>query len=245
MSAQEYLCGIHPVKIALEQGKRKIKQLFYYSSNKSIGQPIEEVLELARKRDVKVQLISKCDLNRFTHNETHQNVVLLTEPIKLCPLPIQECPSKGLYVGLEGITDPHNLGSIIRTCAFFNVPVILDSTCGNLSPVVSKASSGALEFYYGEKRIFQERKFASLTGFEMIASLPKEESVNPVKFDSLENDKRYILMIGNEGTGLKKSTISKCVRHIHIPGHFNSLNVSVATGIILHDILSKNILSKI
>jgi 23S rRNA (guanosine2251-2'-O)-methyltransferase len=237
MGIIEYLFGTHSVKIALEQGKRKIRQLFYYNSNKSINPTIAEILELARQRNIKSQLLSKCDLNRFTHNESHQNVVLLTEPIQLSPTP--KDPAKGVYIGLEGITDPHNLGSIIRTCAFFNVPVILDWTCGDLSSIVSKASAGALELYYGQDRIYREKKFADISGFELIASLPKEEIIDSFKFESIERDKRYILLVGNEGKGLRKSTIDKCLQQISIPGQFNSLNVSVATGIILHNILNK------
>lgn len=239
MNGQEILFGIHPVKIALEQGKRRITQLFYYSSNRSLNPSVGEILALAEKKGVKPQLVSKYDLNRFTQNEPHQNVAMLTGPINLDPFSLQNYPSQNFYVGIEGITDPRNLGSIIRTCAFFNIPIILDAACGKLSPLVSKTSAGALEHYNGQNRIFQAKNFNLISNLELIATLPKNSTNNLKELEEIEKNKMYILLVGNEGTGIKGSTINKCKWFINIPGHFDSLNVSVATGIILHKIQEK------
>jgi 23S rRNA (guanosine2251-2'-O)-methyltransferase len=239
MNVQEFLFGVHPVKIALEQGRRAIKQLFYYNSNRSLSPSTREILELAERKGINTRLVSKYDLYRFTNNETHQNVALRTEPISLKPFSLQSPLTKNFYVGIEEITDPRNLGSIIRTCAFFNIPIIIDSSSGTLSPLVSKTSAGALELYYGQNQILQTKNFSSLSNLELIASLPKNGNNHMKKLEMIERDKVYILLVGNEGDGLKRTTITASKWFVNIPGHFDSLNVSVATGILLHDILKR------
>lgn len=232
----ENLYGLHPVRLAIEGGRRKMRQLLAYDNYKN--PEVKALIEYATERGVPVQYTTKYELNRMVPDCTHQNVILQCEPLQLGEtnnLPLND----RLILGLEGITDPHNLGSIIRTCAFFSIPVILDRQCGLLSPVVSKSSAGALELFYSQNKLFKTSSFNSLKhNRTMIASVCSAGNAN---LKSLTDNLKYLLVMGNEGSGLKKSTLEKCTLLAHIPGHFPSLNVSVATGILLNSLLHPKI----
>lgn len=229
----EYLYGLHPVRLAIEGGKRKLKQLLVYDNHRNVD--LKKLIEIASAHGLPVQYTTKYELNRLLPDATHQNAVLQSEPIRLEESQSITALREPLVLGLEGVRDPHNLGSIIRTCAFYGVPLVVDNECSQLSPIVSKSSAGAFEILHAQGKIHRTQKFSSLSHDRiMIASVCTPEKGN---CPPLSPGKRYLLMMGSEGDGLKQRTLERCELFTHIAGNFPSLNVSVATGILLHSLL--------
>jgi len=165
---------------------------------------------------------------------------------------------KPLILLLDRIVDPGNLGGIIRTASFLGVSAVAISAQGSasFSPVVLKASTGASEdipiFSVNDPTSFaQDSKQAGWKVYAAVSPRPSTESFRPVSsmstedlVDPLEQDP-CILMVGGEGDGLPKYLRSKADVEIHIPARggnhiVDSLNVSVATGILCNAFLSQS-----
>jgi 21S rRNA (GM2251-2'-O)-methyltransferase len=144
-------------------------------------------------------------------------------------------------LALDEVTDPQNLGSILRSAFFFGVDevIICSKNSAPLSPVVSKASAGALEVMTVRSannlmRLLDESK---KTGWQVVGTSLGEDTM---PLDSLPLLQPTILVMGNEGHGLRQSIISRCDHKVHIPcgrgsnALVDSLNVSVATGVLLN-----------
>ncbi|RKF57693.1 putative rna methyltransferase [Erysiphe neolycopersici] len=168
---------------------------------------------------------------------------------------------KPLVLLLDHVLDPGNMGGMIRTASFFGISAIAISTrnCAAITPIVSKASAGASESsvlmsVHDSVEFVTESKKAGWYVFAAVAPPLTSDSLASHKILSLseqENinmlpDAPSIIMMGSEGDGLRQTLRSKADYQVYIPGYqestVNSLNLSVATGIICH-ILSRNIQS--
>ncbi|VEU70259.1 23S rRNA (guanosine(2251)-2'-O)-methyltransferase RlmB [Mycoplasmopsis glycophila] len=181
-------------------------------------------------------------LNKLT-KENHQGFVALIRPITYCDLPflIKNMPSNVLI--LDHIQDPHNLGAIIRTANAAGIKDIIlpKDNAAQINETVLKISSGGIintNFY----------RVSSLSA--TISKLQKEGywayattlDQNALPHTQVEYNKPTIIIVGNEGTGVSKSVLSVVDQTVYIKqfGNVQSLNVSVATGIILFDLINKN-----
>ncbi|KAI7907350.1 Alpha/beta knot methyltransferase [Cokeromyces recurvatus] len=164
-------------------------------------------------------------------------------------------PSNGrmpFWIALDEVQDPQNLGSILRTAYFFGVDGVLicSKNSAPLSPTVSKVSSGAVEMMdiYSATNLAKFLKESHTNGWEIIGAVgDAQPSFNPLQFRETY-DKPVILVLGNEGTGLRTNIRNECNRFISIPsaiaeeklnGSVDSLNVGVAAGIIISSALLK------
>ena len=112
----DYIYGIHPVREGL-RGKRQPLELFV--DEKGSGQRVEELLIIARERGVPVRQRQRQDLDRIADQPHHQGVVLSMEPFPYTEIEDllaewQDSGKTGFFLFLDGITDPHNLGAILR-----------------------------------------------------------------------------------------------------------------------------------
>lgn len=148
---------------------------------------------------------------------------------------------------LVKVIDPQNLGAIIRSAAYFDIPrMYLSDGCAPLTPVVSKASAGALEFFHPRISVCRKPNgfldAARSLGVQVLATgaagLPHVniQTVPPT-------GKRSLLLFGNEGGGLRRSILDRCGGTVNIPvapqiQHLglDSLNVSVAAALIMSQI---------
>jgi len=164
---------------------------------------------------------------------------------------------KPMVLFLDSIVDPGNLGGIIRTASFLGVSAVAIATRNSapFSPIVLKASSGASEnmvlFSVNKPAVFiQDSKLAGWKTFAAVApsaTMHSHGSVNSMSTDDLLDplwDDPCILMLGGEGDGLHKNLRSKADVELHIPGSgrshtVDSLNVSVAAGVLCNAFLSK------
>lgn len=148
-----------------------------------------------------------------------------------------------LWVALDEVQDPQNMGAIIRTCVFFGVDGIVttEHRSAPLNSTVSKASAGALEiapvFHPGNLSRFLEDSKAN--GWRVIGTGLDETSVsNSRPVSSLVMDAPTILVLGNEAKGLRDKIKASCDFHVKIDAvqesSVASLNVSVATALLVH-----------
>ena len=163
------------------------------------------------------------------------------------PPVISSPPSRnGIFVFPVNLLDPQNLGSIIRSAAFYGCAGLITSlkhSC-DYTPIVSKASAGSMELFDGlfrTKSPLQFIKSAKESGFHVIGTGLSRE-IKPVNNSNPCNPK-ILLLLGNEGAGLSPEILSLCDENLVIPSrnpsYLDSLNVGVATGILLDRLQNK------
>ncbi|XP_062298585.1 rRNA methyltransferase 1, mitochondrial [Scomber scombrus] len=250
----EILFGIAPCVLALTQGRRKARKLFVKDGETSNRASVIKVCEEAHQRGVQVQRVSKKDLDIMCAGRVHQGVCL--QASRLNYLTKDSTPKTGndtipLWLVLAGVQDPMNLGAILRSAYFLGVDGVassLRSSCP-LSPVVSKASSGAMEAIgvYGYENLEDMLKLKVAQGWQVVGTVGAEapECQIPVtQCSDFKMTRPTLLLMGGEGEGLSQKLLSLCQTLLTIPAGrelypgIESLNVSVATAILLHSLLS-------
>ncbi|XP_037320608.2 rRNA methyltransferase 1, mitochondrial [Pungitius pungitius] len=251
----EVLFGVAPCLLALTQGRRRARKLFVKDGVASHRAAVLEVCEEAHRRGVQVQRISKKELDRMSSGRLHQGVCLQASPLAYLaedrdpPAPTGRDPP--LWLVLERVQDPMNLGAILRSAYFLGVDRVASSlrhSCP-LSPVVSKASSGVMEVIgvYGYESLQDMLKVKVARGWQVVGSVGAGAEEPPIPVTScldFRMTKPTVLLMGGEGEGLSRELLSLCQTLLTIPAGrelfpgVESLNVSVASGILLHALLS-------
>ena len=235
---RELLYGLQPVRAALRRRKRKFSELFIKIGKNNSGR-ISEIRKLAEEIGVPVNKVPVNRLKELCPDVVHQGVVLRCGLLPFSTISDLSLTLEGelpLIVVLDQIKDPHNLGAIIRTCGFFDVTAVVlskDHSCG-LTPVVSKSSSGVAEWLTvisttNLTRFLQKQK----TKGYWIVGLAEESNQS---LSQLERDKPLILVLGNEGRGVRPLIRKQCDWLVRITGNpqVSSLNVSNAAAIALN-----------
>ena len=149
---------------------------------------------------------------------------------------------KSLILVLDGVEDPHNLGAIIRSADAFDVDMIIIKEHGqvDVTPIVRKVSTGAIDHVKIVRVSSITRALEKLKeiGYWVYAA----DGSGDVDYSKISYDNKTVVVMGSEGFGISRLVLENSDFIIKIPmfGHVNSLNVSVATGIILAMIKSKN-----
>ena len=234
------IIGRKPVLEALN-AEEEIEQVYILFGQQ--GGIINAIRIAAKKRGIKCNQIPLERFNTYTPNQNAQGVIALKQDYKFSTLDkiILEAKKSSLplILILDEIHDPHNVGAILRSaeCSGVNGIIITKHHSATITSTVTKVSAGATEHL----KICQANNLSQTIdelkekGFWIVGS-------------SLENAKNYTevdykipiaLIVGNEEKGIRKLTASKCDFLVKIPmsGKIQSLNVSVATGIILFEIL--------
>jgi 21S rRNA (GM2251-2'-O)-methyltransferase len=146
-------------------------------------------------------------------------------------------------LALDEITDPQNLGSILRSAFFFGIDevILCSKNSSPLNSVVSKASAGALEVMTirSSSNLMRFLDDSKLTGWQVVGTSVDDSAV---ALETLSLAQPTILVMGSEGHGLRPTVLSRCNHKVFIPcgrassALVDSLNVSVASGILLNHI---------
>jgi 23S rRNA (guanosine2251-2'-O)-methyltransferase len=237
--------GIHPVIEALKAGKRQVNRL---SISKSRKKDLEEILRVANERRVQVHIVDDRQLDQLTSGGNHQGVLLDIESVKEWSLDdaLQAVDklAEQIWVALDEIEDPHNVGAIIRSAAAFGAQAVLipERRSAGFTPTVEKVAAGGAEVV----KIIQVGNFNQAllqlkeNGFWIYGAA--KTAVGKVKPQSLyvTNFARpTILVIGSEGKGLREKVAEKCDALVFIPqapGGVESLNASCAASVLLYEI---------
>lgn len=228
-------------------GKNVAKELF--NNNKTIykaylqenlkGSNIDNMLT---KNNVKTTYLSKKDLDKIT-KENHQGVILEIDDYNYYSLDeaLKNASSNPFIVILDHIEDPHNFGAIIRTCEAAKVDFIIipKNRSASVNATVMKTSAGALS----------NVKIVMVTNLNNTIKKLKDSGYwivgtdmdTNVSYDDLDYDMPICLIIGSEGFGMSKLVKDNCDFIVSIPmyGKVNSLNASVASAIIIYEVLEK------
>jgi len=236
--------GINPVCEALESGAGGIRKMIV--SRGRGGENRTRLLKLAERNKIEVEFREREYLDRLTGRAAHQGVLCFVPEFSYVALEDvmdhRQAPFRdSLVLVLDSVTDPQNLGTLIRSAHCFGVNgvVLPENRAASVSPAVVKASAGATQ----RTRIARVVNIAGAIdalkekGFWIYgAEAGDGEDIRRVHYQG-----HVALVMGSEGKGLRPLVKKKCDFLISIPlgGQINSLNVSVAAGVILFDIFTK------
>jgi 23S rRNA (guanosine2251-2'-O)-methyltransferase len=228
------VAGFHPVREVLEKRPRAVEALFVQRGRKDAR--VAGIETLARTAGVPVRLAAKEELDRLA-GRAHNGVAARVAERDYDA--VEDCLAgrKGqrCVLFLDEVTDPGNLGSVLRTAAAAGASVVLtERHSAGLNEAVAKTSAGALE-RVKVGRVVNAARFlgqAKEAGFWVYGAAMEGESLWSV---DLSGD--VVLCLGSEGAGLRRLTKETCDRLISIPMNSGtgSLNVSVAAGILLYE----------
>jgi 23S rRNA (guanosine2251-2'-O)-methyltransferase len=231
------LIGFHPVVEALKSGRTLDRIMIAKGAG---GPRIQEVVDLARTANIPVRFEDRGTLGRMAGNDTHQGIVALGAASKYAEFDEVAADAR-LVVVLDGVEDPHNLGAIVRTAhaAGADAIVIPQRRAVGLTETVAKTSAGALEYLPISRVTNINRTLEDLKkrGY-WIYGIDERGTEN---YDKVEWSTPTAIVMGAEGKGLHQQTKQHCDFLVRIPmaGEIASLNVSVATGIVLFQWRSK------
>ncbi|GEP66237.1 23S rRNA (guanosine(2251)-2'-O)-methyltransferase RlmB [Clostridium beijerinckii] len=238
---EDIVIGRNAVIEAL-RGERTIETL--YISNSKLEGSIKTIVGLAKENKILIKEVDKRKLDSMCGGEVHQGVIAKVTPYKYSEvsdiLDLAEKRGEAPFIViLDEVEDPHNLGSIVRTAELFGVHGIIlpKRRSASVSTTVYKSSVGAIEHV----------KIAKVTNLNSTIEELKEKGIWIYGADIRAEEYSYqvdfggpcAVIIGNEGRGISKLTVEKCDKLIKIPmvGKINSLNASVAGGIIMYEVL--------
>lgn len=225
------LYGLHTVAAALANPARRALRLV---ATRNAMHRLAEAGAVIPP-DLPAQIADPRELDRLLGAEAvHQGVMLETEP--LAPLQIADLAQARLVLVLDQITDPHNVGAILRSAAAFAADAVIVGRrhSPRESGVLAKAASGALDAVAliavaNVGRALEELKARGLT----CIGLDSEGTVN---LEDALSGGRIALVLGSEGKGLRQKTRESCdvVARLSVPGAIHSLNVSNAAALALY-----------
>ena len=239
---QEIICGFNIIETVLNSRPKSAKALFVLDSKSNSR--IKNMSSKAQSSGVKVSLKDKDFFSIYCQDRNHQGLALLCNKRKAEDESLLEELLKKdslLFLILDHVTDPQNVGACLRSDAEANVDAVIvpkNRSC-HLTPTVRKISSGGSELipFVIVTNLVRTLKKMKLTGVEIIGT-EKSASEN---YKDISLDKKNALVIGSENRGLRKLTAENCDRLIRIdmPGPMESLNASVACGILLFEFIRK------
>jgi 23S rRNA (guanosine2251-2'-O)-methyltransferase len=223
------LYGWHTVKAALDNPARRIRKL--YATENAARRLAEDGVTLkAAPEIVRPDIIAK----RLGPDAVHNGLLAEADPL---PSPdLEELEPHGIVLVLDQITDPHNVGAILRTAAGFAVAAVV--TTARHSPeatgVLAKSASGALEYVPIVSVQNLARALASLRerGYLLVGL----DSTGDADLGEVALHSPLALVLGAEGKGLRQLTRATCdhVARLDLPGRIKSLNVSNAAALALY-----------
>ncbi len=197
------------------------------------------ILDKINKRNLKKFHIDKNKLDRMCNNSANQGIALDIEEFKYLSLEdIINDNDANFIVMLDSLEDPHNFGAIIRTCecAGVNYIIIPKKRSISVNSTVYKTASGALSHM---KIVEVVNLSNTIKKLKDIGYWVYGADMDGKDFRSIDFEGKTCLVIGSEGHGLKQIVMNSCDEIVSLPmkGKINSLNASVATGILVYEIM--------
>lgn len=241
---QEYIVGRNPVLEVLKTEK-EIEKI--YVSKGELKGSIKKIISIAKDKKIVIQYVDKKKLDQIANGINHQGVAALVTPYDYCSIDdilnkAKESEKPPFIIILDGIEDPHNLGSIIRTaeCAGADGIIIPKRRAAQVTETVYKSSAGAVEHML----------IAKVSNIPNTIDRLKEEGLWIYGADA--NGENYYfdvdlkgpvaLVIGSEGKGISRLVKEKCDFLVKIPmyGKVSSLNASNAASILIYEVVRQS-----
>ena len=235
-----YIYGINSVTEALKARGRAFEWVGMAKERHDLR--LQRLIEDCRKIGVPVRFLQRTELDRMAGNAAHQGVVAVTSAKQYNDLEDVIAAKRKQYslvVVLDGVEDPHNLGAILRTAdaAGANGVVIPERRAAAVTGTVTKASAGASEHLPIAKVTNIARTLADLKSKNLwIVGLDERGTQT---YDAVDYKMNCAIVLGAEGKGLHELVRKHCDFVLSIPmlGKVPSLNVSVAAGVVLYEVL--------
>jgi 23S rRNA (guanosine2251-2'-O)-methyltransferase len=213
---------------------KKIKEVFLQDTFDD-----KEIISLLEKKNIRVKRLNKKEIMRFD-KFSHQGIILDIEDFSYTDYEEYYDVPNAKVIILDHLEDPHNLGAIIRTAEAAGITgiIIPKDRSVDINSTVMKTSAGALE----NMNISKVTNLASTIkdlkdhGFWVVGTTMDGE----YDYKDIDYSGKIALVIGNEGNGISKSVLNACDYVAKIPmfGKINSLNASVAAGIMIYEMIS-------
>ena len=230
--------GFHAVRELLRARRRNVREVWIVER----ASGALEIEELAQSIGVRVRRVAPARLDEFARSEAPQGVLARAEPVAAASVDALLSAPDAFLVAVDGVTDPGNLGAILRTAETAGVTgvVIPRHRAAGLGPTVLKAAAGAVEYV----------PIATVGGIPAFLEQARRAGVWTVGLDAdgtttvLElgvADGPIVVVLGAEGSGLARLTRDRCdvIASIPIYGRLESLNVSAAAAVALHAVAQR------
>ncbi len=244
---QNYIYGLHAVQAALQHNAAQIKVIYIQKGR--VDKRIKDMINLAQESQISIQEIEKKQLDKMA--EQHQGV--LAEVVKQHSYHENELPEllaniqgPALILILDGVTDPHNLGAVLRSADAAGVHAVIapkDRAVG-LTPATRKVACGAAEIvpFFQVTNLARTMAMIQQLGIWIYGTSDKVDQ-SLYQQDLTGN---IAIVMGAEGDGMRRLTREHCDYLVSLPmvGSVSSLNVSVATGVCLFEAVRQRIAHK-
>jgi len=240
--SDQYVYGVHAVA-ALLANRHRVTKVLYLTQDR-VDKRVQELLALAEQAHIPVERLAAHKMDQRFSEFTHQGVVAVAGNLPeygetdLCLL-LESSKKPALILILDGVTDPHNLGACLRSAdaAGVDFVIIPKDKNASITPVVSKVACGAAE----------SMPLVRVTNLARAMEVIKQEGVwiygatgeADELIYSLDCKTSIAIVLGAEGTGMRRLTRDQCDGVFALPmlGTVTSLNVSVATGVCLYEVV--------
>jgi 23S rRNA (guanosine2251-2'-O)-methyltransferase len=247
MAQQEWLYGLHALTAVMNREPERVIELWALKGRDD--ERLNKVIGLARKNGVSVQFVNRQALDNKVDGEQHQGIVARARPARaLDESDLDELLSSDtqpLFLVLDGVTDPHNLGACLRTADAAGVTAVIvpKDKSVSVTATVRKVACGAAEVMPLIQVTNLSRTLKSLqqSGVWVIGTAGEAtQSLYDIKLSG-----PLALVMGAEGKGMRRLTRETCDELAKLPmaGDVSSLNVSVATGVCLYEIVRQRSLT--
>ncbi len=243
----DIIYGRNPVLEAIDAGKEVDKVLLL----KSIRGPFEkEIRKKCRERNIVLQYVPVFKLDKLS-KKNHQGVIAFVSIVEYQDIEdvvphIFERGEQPLILILDGVTDVRNFGAIVRSAEVFgaHAVVIGEKRSARINHEAFKTSAGAIAKIpiCRQKSLNNTVDFLKSSGFQIFATdLKTDHYISDIDFAT-----PCVVVLGSEGEGVSDGLLSRCDSRFKIPqkGEIDSLNVSVASGVILYEILKQRLSQK-
>jgi 23S rRNA (guanosine2251-2'-O)-methyltransferase len=242
------LFGLHSVQAALDYSPNKIHKAWVDSGrqDKRLAQAVDDLLALG----IEPEKVDRKRLDRLADNNNHQGIVIEVEmPGEMSEsdlkTAVENLSETALFLVLDNVQDPHNLGACLRTADATGVHgvIITKDNATGITPTVCKVASGAAETVpvYQVTNLSRTLRWLKGEGLWIIGAAG-ETAQTVYKTDFTVP---MALVVGAEGKGLRRLTRDHCDVLVSVPmlGQVDSLNLSVATGVLLYEAVRQRLLA--
>ena len=237
----EQIVGRNPVMEALRSGARQIEKILIVKDNEHLR--LRQIIDAAERNDIPYQRCSRHHLDRLQAN--HQGVIAYVSKFRYTDLPtlLKKIQNKkdnpAILIMLDQIHDPRNLGAILRTANATDTDGVLipKNNAVDITAAVHKAAAGSTEYTPITKvtNLAQTIEKLKSVGIWVVGTAEDAE----LSYTSADFTVPICIVLGNEGSGIRKLVKQKCDYLVHLPmlGQIHSLNVSVTAGVLLYEVL--------
>ncbi len=245
MNDSSYIFGFHAVNACIARDPSRVKFLVIDSQRHDLR--MTQLLALAEKNNIELKRSNRHELDKLSNQGHHQGVIAYIKQLSTTDSVEEylEPIAQPFLLILDGVQDPHNLGACLRTANAAGVHAVIapkDRAAG-LTSVVEKVASGALSFtpFFQVTNLARTLEFLKARGVWLYGTSDEAQT----DYTDVQYSGSVGIVMGSEGKGLRRLTEEHCDYLIRIPMHgtVSSLNVSVATGICLFEVVRQGSLN--